>query len=157
MVTGRLSCSASGRQEMWLASRSYPSLSTSKKAQENLKLQASPSPHVWLVLFLENIRKTLILLKIWNFLHSIRMFIIYYKLMGNVYNHPPPPPPTHPHRSWRQDPSTDSYVLVATSVSHPSADLLAGIRATELFTSYLIEPLHSETCKLTYICRVDLR
>ena len=61
------------------------------------------------------------------------------------------------YRSWRQDPSTDSYVLVATSVSHPSADLLAGIRATELFTSYLVEPLDSETCKLTYICRVDLR
>ena len=86
--------------------------------------------------------------------------MVYYK---PVYNHPPPhthshpPPRTHSHRSWRQDPSTDSYVLVATSVSHPSADLLAGIRATELFTSYLIEVLGSETCKLTSICRVDLR
>jgi len=60
-------------------------------------------------------------------------------------------------RSWRHDASTDNYVLVATSVSHPSADLLAGIRATELFTSYLIEPLDTETCRLTYICRVDLR
>ena len=60
-------------------------------------------------------------------------------------------------RSWRFDPALGCYVLVATSVSHPSADLLAGIRATELASRYLIEPLDGGTSKLTYICRVDTR
>lgn len=64
---------------------------------------------------------------------------------------------TSTHRSWQYDATSESYVVVATSVSHPSADLLAGIRATELATRYLIEPLDRITCRLTFICRADMR
>lgn len=60
-------------------------------------------------------------------------------------------------RSWQYDATSQSYVLVATSVSHPSATLQGGIRATQLATFYLVEPLDSERSRLSYICRVDMR
>lgn len=60
-------------------------------------------------------------------------------------------------RSWQYDVSSQNYVLVATSVSHPSASLQGGIRATQLATFYLVEPLDSERSRLSYICRADMR
>ena len=48
-------------------------------------------------------------------------------------------------------------MLVSTSVCHPNASFQAGIRATELVTGYLVEPLDSERSKLTYVCRVDMK
>lgn len=64
----------------------------------------------------------------------------------------------HPlSRSWRLDPESGSYLLVSTSVSHASAELQAGIRATDLASHYLIEPREGENSRLTLICRVDTR
>lgn len=60
-------------------------------------------------------------------------------------------------RSWQYDVATESYVIVSMSVSHPCASLQASIRATELATRYLIEPLSKDTSKLTFISRVDMR
>ncbi len=60
-------------------------------------------------------------------------------------------------RCWDYDPVSEAYTIVATSVSHPSASLLAGIRATELATRYLIETLDRDRTRLSYICRVDMR
>lgn len=60
-------------------------------------------------------------------------------------------------RSWQYDIGSQSYVLVATSVSHPSASLQGGIRAMQLATFYLIEPLDSDKSRLSYISRVDMR
>ena len=66
-------------------------------------------------------------------------------------------PYSSPCRGWRLDPATQSYVIIATSVSHPFASLLAGVRATELAMRYLIEPLPNNCSRLTVFCRVDMR
>ena len=60
-------------------------------------------------------------------------------------------------RSWQYDSTSQCYVLVSTSVSHPSASLQGGIRAMQLATFYLIEPLDKERSRLSFICRVDMR
>ncbi|XP_019850855.1 PREDICTED: rho GTPase-activating protein 7-like isoform X2 [Amphimedon queenslandica] len=60
-------------------------------------------------------------------------------------------------RSWRFDPSNDSYVVISTSVSHPSATLLSGVRCTELAMRYIIEPAGNKNSILTLFCRVDMR
>ena len=61
-------------------------------------------------------------------------------------------------RHWQYDVSTESYVIVSMSVSHPCASLHASsIRATELATRYLIEPLTKDSSRLTFISRVDMR
>lgn len=65
--------------------------------------------------------------------------------------------PSPSPRSWQYDVASQSYVLVATSVCHPSAGLQGGIRAMHLATYYLIEPLDSKKCRLSYIGRVDMR
>ena len=63
-----------------------------------------------------------------------------------------------PHcRHWHYDVPTESYVFVSMSVSHPCADLQASIRATELATRYLIEPLTKDSTRLTVMSRVDMR
>lgn len=46
---------------------------------------------------------------------------------------------------------------MATSVSHPSANLQGGIRAMQLATFYLVEPLDGDKARLSYICRADMR
>ena len=61
-------------------------------------------------------------------------------------------------RHWQYDVSMESYVIVSMSVSHPCASLHASsIRATELATRYLIEPLTKDSSRLTFISRVDTR
>ncbi len=61
-------------------------------------------------------------------------------------------------RGWDYDAATEAYTIVATSVSHPSASLLAGIKATELVSQYLIETLDGgNRTRLSFICRVDMR
>ncbi|XP_064404560.1 stAR-related lipid transfer protein 13-like isoform X3 [Halichondria panicea] len=60
-------------------------------------------------------------------------------------------------RTWDFDPVSDTYIIVSTSVSHPSASLLAGIRATELATRYVIERVDRDKTRLTFICRVDMK
>lgn len=71
------------------------------------------------------------------------------------------PPLTHRDhcvlRSWKFDPSTESYVIVSTSVSHPHATLLAGVRCTELAMRYLIEKTADGNSQLSLYCRVDMR
>lgn len=80
-----------------------------------------------------------------------------------VFQYPTPSSPPFTERdhcllrSWQYDAASQSYVLVATSVSHPSAGLQGGIRAMQLATSYLVEPLDSDKSRLSYICRVDMR
>ena len=61
------------------------------------------------------------------------------------------------NRSWKFDPSTESYVIVSTSVSHPRATLLAGVRCTELAMRYLIETTADGNSQLSLYCRVDMR
>ena len=60
-------------------------------------------------------------------------------------------------RAWDFDPVSDTYIIASTSVSHPSASLLAGIRATELATRYIIERVDRDKTRLTFVCRVDMR
>ena len=60
-------------------------------------------------------------------------------------------------RSWRYDASNESYVVIATSVSHPSATLLSGVRCTELAMRYIIETAGDNNSILTMFCRVDMR
>ena len=60
-------------------------------------------------------------------------------------------------RAWEYDPTSETHVIVSTSVSHPSASLMAGIRATELATRYTIERVDREKTRVSFICRVDMR
>lgn len=71
------------------------------------------------------------------------------------------PPYTHrdhcTFRSWRYDRALDCYIVIATSVTHPSANLLAGIRSIQMASHYVIEPLGESDCRITHLCRVDMR
>ena len=60
-------------------------------------------------------------------------------------------------RSWRYDRASDCYIVVATSVTHPLANLLAGIRSIQMASDYVIEPLDENNCRVTHLCRVDMR
>jgi len=60
-------------------------------------------------------------------------------------------------RSWRTDLPKGACVLISTSIDHPRADLLGGLRAVELASRYLIEPCGTGKSRLTHISRVDIR
>ena len=51
----------------------------------------------------------------------------------------------------------NAYAIVATSISHPNATLMGGIRCTELALRYWIEPTPDGNSQLTFYSRVDLR
>ena len=59
-------------------------------------------------------------------------------------------------RSWHRDVPTGRYVIVATSVSHPQAELRAGIRAVHLASHFLLQPCPHGTT-VTAISREDWR
>ncbi|XP_070553254.1 rho GTPase-activating protein 7-like isoform X2 [Ptychodera flava] len=60
-------------------------------------------------------------------------------------------------RKWKTDLPRGACVLVSTSVEHPDAALIGGIRGTVLASRYLIEPCGAGKSRLTYICRIDSR
>ncbi|XP_033101300.1 rho GTPase-activating protein 7-like isoform X2 [Anneissia japonica] len=60
-------------------------------------------------------------------------------------------------RSWRMDLPKGACVLVSTSVDHPDAPLIGGIRGTVLASRFLIDPCGSGKSKITYMCRVDTK
>ncbi|XP_077864300.1 rho GTPase-activating protein 7-like [Saccoglossus kowalevskii] len=60
-------------------------------------------------------------------------------------------------RSWRADLPRGACVLVSTSVEHPDASLIGGIRGTILASRFLIEPCGAGKSRLTHICRLDTR
>ncbi|XP_074651788.1 rho GTPase-activating protein 7-like isoform X2 [Tubulanus polymorphus] len=60
-------------------------------------------------------------------------------------------------RSWRTDLPKGACCLVATSVEHPEAPLLGGVRAVVLASRYLIEPCGSGKSRITHMCRTDTR
>ncbi|XP_052792367.1 uncharacterized protein LOC128226503 isoform X2 [Mya arenaria] len=60
-------------------------------------------------------------------------------------------------RSWRTDLPKGACVLISTSIDHPRAELLGGLRAVELASRYLIEPCGTGKSRLTHISRVDIR
>ncbi|CAI8052772.1 StAR-related lipid transfer protein 13 [Geodia barretti] len=59
-------------------------------------------------------------------------------------------------RSWHRDVPTGRYMIVATSVSHPQAELRAGIRAVHLASHFLLQPCPHGTT-VTAISREDWR
>ncbi|XP_035681138.1 rho GTPase-activating protein 7-like isoform X1 [Branchiostoma floridae] len=60
-------------------------------------------------------------------------------------------------RSWRTDLPHDTCVLVETSVKHPEAAIMGGLRGTVLASRYLIEPCGSGKSRLIHIVRIDTR
>ncbi|XP_071951332.1 rho GTPase-activating protein 7-like isoform X2 [Antedon mediterranea] len=60
-------------------------------------------------------------------------------------------------RSWRTDLPKGACVLVSTSINHPDAPLIGGIRGTILASRFLIDPCGSGKSKITYMCRVDTK
>lgn len=59
-------------------------------------------------------------------------------------------------RAWHRDIPTGSYVVASTSVSHPLAELRAGVRAVHLASHFLLQPC-TEGTHVTVICREDWR
>ncbi|XP_074865935.1 rho GTPase-activating protein 7-like isoform X2 [Carettochelys insculpta] len=59
-------------------------------------------------------------------------------------------------RTWRTDPQSGTCILAATSVDSEGATL-CGILAHVLLCQYLVEPVGSQKCKVTHVCRRDLR
>ncbi|XP_064607724.1 rho GTPase-activating protein 7-like isoform X2 [Liolophura sinensis] len=60
-------------------------------------------------------------------------------------------------RSWRTDLAKGACVLVSTSIDHPGAPLLGGVRGVVLASRYLIEPCGSGKSRLTHLSRIDVR
>ena len=100
---------------------------------------------------------------VWNGDHSKSRVVAKIDDQVEILQYVSPSPPGFTNRdhcllrSLDFDPVSETYVIVSTSVSHPSASLQAGIRATELATRYIIERLDREKTRLTFICRVDMR
>ena len=59
-------------------------------------------------------------------------------------------------RAWHRDVPTGDYVVAATSVSHPLAELRGGVRAVHLASHFLLQPCPRGT-QVTAICREDWR
>ena len=59
-------------------------------------------------------------------------------------------------RAWHRDVPTGRYVVVGTSVSHPQAELKAGVRVVHMASHYLLQPCAHGT-HVTAICREDWR
>ena len=59
-------------------------------------------------------------------------------------------------RAWHRDVPTGSYVIVSSSVSHPQAELRAGVRVVHLASHYLLQP-YSHGTLVTVLCREDWR
>ncbi|XP_014425341.1 rho GTPase-activating protein 7-like isoform X3 [Pelodiscus sinensis] len=59
-------------------------------------------------------------------------------------------------RTWRTDPQNGTCILAATSIDSEGATL-HGILAHVLLCQYLIEPVGSQKCKVTHVCRTDMR
>ena len=57
----------------------------------------------------------------------------------------------------RYDRASDCYNVVATLVTHPLANRLTGIRSIQMASGYVIEPLDENNCRVTHLCRVDMR
>ncbi|KAJ8298015.1 hypothetical protein KUTeg_024546 [Tegillarca granosa] len=60
-------------------------------------------------------------------------------------------------RCWKTDLAKGACALISTSVEHPKAELLGGIRAVELASHYLIEPCGTGKSRITHMCRLDMR
>uniref|UniRef100_A0A8C9VHT2 StAR-related lipid transfer protein 13 n=1 Tax=Scleropages formosus TaxID=113540 RepID=A0A8C9VHT2_SCLFO len=60
-------------------------------------------------------------------------------------------------RSWRMELAKGACALVSVSVDHEDCLPLGGVRAVVLESHYLLEPCGSGKCRLTHICRVDLK
>ena len=62
-------------------------------------------------------------------------------------------------RAWHRDVPTGRYVVASTSVSHPLAELRAGVRVVHLASHFLLTPAtHSGGgTQVTAICREDWR
>ena len=59
-------------------------------------------------------------------------------------------------RAWHRDVPTGSYVIVSSSVSHPQAELWAGVRVVHLASHYLLQPCPHGTL-VTVLSREDWR
>ncbi|XP_029443052.1 rho GTPase-activating protein 7 isoform X1 [Rhinatrema bivittatum] len=59
-------------------------------------------------------------------------------------------------RTWRTNLPKGACVLLVTSVDHDQAPI-AGVRVNVLMSTHLLEPCGTGKCKLTYVCRTDLR
>ena len=59
-------------------------------------------------------------------------------------------------RAWHRDVPTGNYVIVSSSVSHPQAELRAGVRTVHLASHYLLQPCPHGTLA-TVMCREDWR
>ena len=73
--------------------------------------------------------------------------------------HSSPPHSDRDHcilRAWHRDVPTGRYVVVSTSVSHPQAELRAGVRVVHLASHFLLQPEEHGT-QVTAICREDWR
>ncbi|XP_064637812.1 uncharacterized protein LOC135494012 isoform X2 [Lineus longissimus] len=60
-------------------------------------------------------------------------------------------------RAWKTGLPKGSCVLVATSIEHPEAPVLGGVRGVVLASRYLIEPCGSGKSRVTHIVRTDAR
>ncbi|CAN0377817.1 unnamed protein product [Lampetra planeri] len=70
------------------------------------------------------------------------------------------PQPTRDHvliRTWRSDLPRGASAVAAVSVPAPEAPLAGGVRAHTYDARYLVEPLAPARCRLTYVCRIDMR
>ena len=73
--------------------------------------------------------------------------------------HSSPPHSDRDHcilRAWHRDVPTGRYVVVSTSVSHPQAELRAGVRVVHLASHFLLQPEEHGT-QVTAVCREDWR
>ena len=59
-------------------------------------------------------------------------------------------------RAWHRDVPTGRYVVASTSVSHPLAELRAGVRAVHLASHFLLQPSPLGT-QVTTLSREDWR
>lgn len=60
-------------------------------------------------------------------------------------------------RSWRTDLTRGACALISTSVDHPKATLLGGVRALTFASRYFIEPCGGGCTRLTHLSRADYR
>ncbi|KAL4608553.1 stAR-related lipid transfer protein 13 isoform X1 [Arapaima gigas] len=60
-------------------------------------------------------------------------------------------------RSWKMELAKGACALVSVSVDHEDCSPLGSVRGVVLESHYLLEPCGSGKCRLTHICRIDLK